>query len=702
MAAAKVAFQFVGYTYLLETIFTKKLLVFCFLLPILNWIFLFFNRLKNLPIRRVPVNAENDTNIAMQRFNFASAQAFGADIPPDLDPRLQWMMARHQAGEVFYATASTSNNEISVIAKVNDPRQWEQLSEVRAPVIIGEQQGGMIVTGKIPVGRIAAVRNQSFVVSMKAARELFSHLDKTTEDTKAKPTLLPSGNKTNGGAGVIVGVIDYGCDFAHENFRNDNGTSRLLFLWDQNGVADSNSPHGYGREYDQATINHALQTQNPYQTLRYDPSDYEDPDDPGAHGTHVTDIAAGNGRGTLVPGMAPKASLIFVNLSHQRDPVGTAVVGKTFGDSVTLLEAANYIFDKAGDTPCVINISLGTNGGPHDGTTLVEEGFDALLAAKPNRAIVLAAGNAFDDGIHQKGTVSANGTVDLRWMVSKRPKRDIEMEVWYPASDRFLVELIDPAGVVRASVPAGQNQTLAIGHKVVFVANRIKDPNNGDNMINVFLASGIDPGIYTIRLQGTQVVKGHFHAWIERDNSSASQFDAPKDGSYTIGTVSCGKSTIAVGSYDAHKTSLPLSWFSSAGPTRDGRHKPEVSAPGHEVLAALSGSGKDPSRMSGKGSRRMSGTSMASPAVAGMLALVYAEAKQRGFDISIDLTRYILAQTGRQIDDNHWHPQLGWGRVDAHAAVQKLIALASAASAAADIAAADNAKAAELVGKQLE
>ncbi len=602
------------------------------------------------------------------QFDLSVAESLPAEVSSDLDPRLQWWVARRQAGGVKAASASTGRNEVAVIARVTKAEDWEALSEVRTPTLIGMTPAKQaIVTGRIPITRIEAVRRRPFVKSLKASQDLEPQLDKTTLETDARPSQLPSGHLANGGAGVVVGVIDYGGDFAHENFRLDDGTTRLLSLWNQDALATATSPFGYGREHSASAINLALQQPNPYAALNYDPADYEDPFDPGAHGTHVMDIAAGNGRGTSTPGMAPNADLVFVNISHAADATGTAVVGKTFGDSVRLLEGAKYIFEKAGARPCVINVSLGTNGGPHDGTTLVEQGLDSLVAAKPNRALVLAAANAFDDGIHAAGAVTGGGVLDLRWQVLGTPTRDIEMEVWYAGADRFTVELLDTAGVVRASVPPGQNKTLSIGSRVVFIANRLSDPNNGDNLIGVFLSKGIAPGTYSVRLRGDAVTDGRFHAWIERDNSFASRFAPPHDNSHTIGTVSCGKLCLAVGSYDAHKVARPLSFFSSAGPTRDGREKPEVSAPGHDVRAALSSSGT--------GSRLMSGTSMASPAVAGLIALMYGEAHQRGRDLTIQQVRDILIQSARRTPPpgNTWHPQFGHGRVHAQAAIEAVI-----------------------------
>ncbi|HEX4961831.1 MAG TPA: S8 family peptidase, partial [Thermoanaerobaculia bacterium] len=606
----------------------------------------------------------------LSRIDLSSASNIPTRVRSDLDPRLQLLVARRQAGMVKLASTSTAVDEVAVVARVSNYPDWEALSEVREPTLIGETPDTTsIVTGRVPVRRIEAVRSQPFVLSLKAGRDLRPMLSATTQETGARPALLPAGSLTNGGAGVVVGVIDYGGDFAHQNFRRADSTTRLLTLWFQDGPTTATSPFGYGRVFTPQELNLALQQSNPYQAAGYDPADFEDPTDPGAHGTHVMDIAAGNGRGTGVPGMAPEADLIFVNISDANDPQGTAAVGKSFGDSIRLLEALKYIFTQAGNQPCVVNISLGTNGGPHDGSTLVEQGIDSLLRAAPNRAVVIAAANAFDDGIHSAGTVAQGQATDLEWELVTGPLSDIELEVWYPGADRFTIELLGPNGDSLATVaPGAPSQTLmANGQVAVLVANRLDDPNNHDNMIGIFLSAGMPSGIYTVRLHGDQVSDGRFHAWIERDDRFQSRFTPPNDNTHTIGSVSCSHLSLAVGSYDAHKAALPLSFFSSAGPTRDGREKPEVSAPGHNVLAAQSSTKI--------GARRMSGTSMASPAVAGLVALVLAEARAHGQSLPIDDLRDIVISTARRNPPpgTDWHDRFGHGRVSATAAVQAVI-----------------------------
>jgi subtilisin family serine protease len=595
------------------------------------------------------------------------------EIGVRMDPRLQYVVAKRRRGLLAEATASTEVDEIAVIAKVSDVAAWERLSEVRVGAkISGTDQGETyIVTGRIPAVRIAAVRAQPFVKSLKAAQPLRPALAASIDETNARPSKLPPSTLSGGGQGVVVGIVDYGCDFAHRNFLTA-GRTRLMSLWHQGGTNTPGSPFGYGREYSAAEINAALTQESPYTALGYAPA-RDTPTSRGTHGTHVMDIAAGSGGGSGVPGFAPQADLIFVDVSHSDIPFdGTDVVGSSFGDSTRLLEAVQYIFDKAGDRPCVVNISLGTNGGPHDGTTLVEEGIDRLLSAKPNRALTIAASNSFDDGVHARGTVPQDGHVDLKWDIPVGDRSSNEFECWYKANDRITLELIDPTGQSFGLIRPDQNGSVpgSEGAVQIFAANRLADPNNNDNMIGVFLARTARAGIWVVRLHGDTITDGAFHAWIERDNVIPSSFAPPHDNQYTIGSISCGRFAVAVGSYDAHKPDQPISWFSSAGPTRDGRQKPEVSGPGHAVFAAHSRT------LTGVISKN--GTSMAAPAVAGIIALTLAEARARGLNLPVEKIREFLIGTARRNPPagSGWNDRYGHGRVDASAMVGEVIKLA--------------------------
>jgi subtilisin family serine protease len=586
-----------------------------------------------------------------------------SEVLPALDPRLQRLVERKRRGFVPRATVSTDRGEIPVLARVADPAAWRALPDVRDGVEIGAaRDGGVIVTGRVPVDRIESLRQDPTVLSLKAATLLRPTLDATTRSIGSRKTLLPAGARGRQGEGVVVGVIDFGLDFVHQNFRNADGSTRLLALWDQDGTPRPKGAVAYGRVHERGDIDKALRAKDPYAALRYEP-------EPASHGTHVTDIAAGNGRGTGTPGVAPNADIVFVELSAGDVPWdGPDVLGRTFGDSVHLVEALKFILDRAGDRPCAVNLSLGTNGGPHDGSTLVEQAIDALVTAKSDRAVVIAASNAYADGIHASGIVRAGKTVDLSWEISRGDDTSNELELWYDGDDRLDVELIGPDGESLGKVALGESATArSKGRPVLFAAHRANDPNNGDHAVNVFLDAGAPPGPWTLRLHGADVKDGRFHAWIERDDAGPSSFAArPLDNSHTLGSISCGHHSIVVGSYDAHRAATPISFFSSAGPTRDGRPKPEVSAPGHQVVAA--------SARSSDGAIAMSGTSMASPAVTGLAALVLAEARAAGRSLSIEELRGIVLSTVTPTGAGGWDARYGNGRVSARLAVEAVLA----------------------------
>ncbi len=593
------------------------------------------------------------------------------DTAVSMDPRLQRVVNIKRHGFLLEATASAAPSEIAVVAEVRSAKKWEDLSEVRNPLSIGgydREDRTTIVTGRVPLDRIEYIRGQSFVKSLKAAQPMQLTLAAGVQETSARPSDLPVTTLSNGGQDVVVGIIDYGCDYAHRNFLDGSGKTRIEAIWHQGGGYNPFGDVPYGREYLADKINAALLQPDPYQALGYAP-----PKDwgynIGTHGTHVMDIAAGNGFGSDMAGFAPNASLVFVDVSHADiDFSGPGIVDTSFGDSVMLLEAVQYIFDKAGDRPCVINISLGTNGGPHDGSTPVEKGIDRMLADKSNRAVTIAASNSYDDGIHAAGQVPQGEFVDLAWHIKASGSSDKEMDIWYSGGDRLDMELISPSGDSLGVIPAGGYGDIldSSGTVQVFAVNRLGDPNNGDNMIGIFLDNTIQTGTWTVRLHGRAVTDGSFHAWIERDNTLSSSFAPPFDNTHTIGSISCGHSTIVVGSYDAHKQSRPISYFSSAGPTRDGRQKPEISAPGHAVYAAHSRTG---TQVVSK-----NGTSMAAPAVAGIIALMFAEARVRGMDLTVAEVREILAKSVNSGPPTAgaWDSRYGLGRINASMALAEV------------------------------
>lgn len=474
------------------------------------------------------------------------------------------------------------------------------------------------------------------------------------------------------GAGVVVGVVDWGFDFAGAAMRTPgNGASRILSLWDQRadeGVP-APKPFGYGRVFSRRDINASLQSPAPYRALGYHPGDADR--GAGAHGTHVTDIAAGTRRGTNGGGVAPGADLALVHLSN--GPLGGLA---DLGDSVRLLEAVAHIVHVAGDRPLVINLSVGRHGGPHTGLTLVERAFDRLLEARPATMICQSAGNYRQARAHASGHVAPGRTRRLRVSVKPRDRTGNEIEIWYSNRDRFGISLTPPGSETTVTVPLGESYALRRSDRseIGRLYHRAFDPNTPDHLINIFLNRTAPAGEWRIDLTGERIADGRFNAWIERDSAGRrgqSEFVDDVDTASTIGSICNGILPIAVGAANVSGGRASPAPFASAGPTRDGRMKPDVSAPGVRVVAARNTpqGGETPIERS----TRMSGASQAAPYVAGLVALLLERAAKRGEQLSAHDIRRRIIGTAIAPTDPKLSTQLGAGLVAPPHAIGALV-----------------------------
>ena len=561
--------------------------------------------------------------------------------------------------------AAPEQQIIEGIARLEDPDQIP-------PHFTVVSRFKRICTGRFAAAHTWTIRRHPNVVSLKAARPLGN----SDENENRADLILPKDTSTPGsssepftGRGCIVAALDFGLDFAHPNFLNPDGTTRLLGFWHQGAPYDPAHPNrfGYGRIYLPKEINAALRASDPYQALGYHPAISDT--GPGSHGALTLDIAAGNGRARGArPGAAPDAALIFIHLSTPR----LGVVGN-LGDSVRVLEALDYVNRTARGRPWVVNLSVGRVAGCHDGTSLVEQGMHELLRLDMSRAICQSCGNYQSANLAVEGWLRDGEYRDLEWIIDPRDTTANEIDAWYSGKDRFVVGIRPPQGSAFVEVKLGEVEDIVQEGAVVGrIYHRKNDPNNCDNHIEAFLYPGAPPGIWTVRLSGDYVISGRFHAWIERDLArpgAQSRFD-PRitSQSYTLGTIATSPLVITVGAYDANAEGRPLAPFSSCGPTRDERpDKPELLAPGVGVVGARS-IPRGAVRQEGLLVAR-SGTSFAAPHVAGTVAAMLEAA---GRPVSIDEIRDCLKRSAEPVADAAHANCCGWGRLNAAEAIREI------------------------------
>lgn len=528
-----------------------------------------------------------------------------------------------------------------------------------------------IVTARCRRGDLRVIRGRREVASMKAPGrvvriEPYTHEDAESADHETAVPLPGDQLLPEDGSGVVAALIDYGFDFTHANFRNPDGTTRLKLLWDQGAAGgEAPAPYGYGRLWTRRQIDFALTTPDPAATLGYHPS-RGDTLGRGSHGTHVADIFAGNRRepGSRV-GLARASEIVFVQLAGFR-----AGPLDNFGDSVQLLEALDFVRNQAGERPLVINLSAGKTGGPHNGTELFSQAVDALLIERPGIALSQSVGNYAESRMASHGRLGPARRRALHWLVSPGDRTPNELEIWYSGLDRFDVTLMTPDGA-RYRVPlGGRLKVLADGARLGTLYHRRREPNSGMNHIEVLLNAAAPHGRYRIELTGLDVVDGRYFAWIERDAPGSHQSRFPRreaSSRYTVNTICNSLRGIAVGAYDAQRPNRPPALFSSRGLTADGRQKPELVAPGVRIRAArslpLGGWDRQP-RFTVK-----SGTSMASPWVAGTMALMLQAA---GRPLTNEELRALLIGSLDRVPGGagHSHTRLGYGYLNVAAAVE--------------------------------
>lgn len=404
------------------------------------------------------------------------------------------------------------------------------------------------------------------------------------------------------GEGVLIAILDSGINYTHPDFINEDGTSRILYIWDQ--TVPGNPPEGFaeGSEYTNSQINNALQNDDPYKTV---------PEfDSIGHGTAVAGIAAGNGRSSNGQniGVAPKASLIIVKLGENSYP--------SFALTTQLMRAIKYVIDKAKllNMPLAINISYGTNDGPHNGQSIFETYIDDM-AELWKTSIIVAAGNEGGAGHHYEGMISSGDMQDIKFFYSgKYPSFYITM--WKNFADTLTVELILPNGKSTGEVIA---YNLGGIYKIedVSIAINYGQPKFYTTFQEIFFqidnASPLPlTGIFTIRIRAGEIIDGVYNIYLPtvEEVSYETAFTFPNE-NVTITIPATAQNVISVGGYDSLRNSIAN--FSGRGDTINIVYsKPDIVAPAVNILSTSNNGGYS----------TFSGTSMAAPFVTGSAALM--------------------------------------------------------------------------------
>lgn len=436
------------------------------------------------------------------------------------------------------------------------------------------------------------------------------------------------------GEGILVGFLDTGIDYTHNAFKDDEGNTRIEYIYDlENGVV-----------YDKNKINEALKSEDPFSIV---------PEiDLSGHGTHVAGIACAGGNINFDNyGVAYKSSIAMVKITGENS-LRAAL-------STQLMRGLKFLMDKSNEInkPLVVNISLSTNDGSHNGSSLLEKYIQTFTQLQ-KAVIVVAAGNEGNSAHHVGGKMKKEEDLDLN---IGDGEKGIILDFFKPVLVDVSVEVISPTGI--STGPMGLSESYKerfVGREKIVVYSTGPKPFDiqGQTTISILpLGDTITSGGWRIIVRKLNNYEGYFDVWlpIAEGLNERTRFLQPSVYN-TLGIPATVEGVISVGSYNFLNNNL--SAFSGRGVVRpEWLIKPDLVAPGENILSTVEKQGFD----------TKSGTSMAAPQVSGICALLFEWGIIRNNDPFLygERIKYYLIKGAKRtiFGEAYPNPDLGYGFV---------------------------------------
>lgn len=516
-----------------------------------------------------------------------------------------------------------------------------------------------------------------------AIPKLYTLLDMTSMDAAGILNARELPPLSGDGRGVMIGFIDTGIDYRSPVFQNTDGTTRILGIWDQT-IGDGNIIPGntfrshYGTQYTKDQIDAALRSDDPLSIV---PST-----DANGHGTFLTSIAAGNTDETAgFSGAAPSCYIGVVKLKPAKQYLRDFFLIKDGADAYQendIMMGVTYLFALARqyNTPLVICLGVGTNMGSHTGTSNLGLFIDEMSTYN-GTAFVIAAGNETGAAHHFRALTSQKSSeVQVELKIGENT-HGFSMELWAQGIAVYTVDFISPSGQRIEGVPARSGEAesfhfLLEGTEIT-VYSRITANAAGSQLIFLRFKNPL-PGIWTLVVTNATDLSDTFHIWLPSRGLIADDtvFLRPDPDTIVTGPGNT-RYPITVGAYDHNTGGIYI--HSSRGYSRSGLIKPELAAPGVNILGAgLRPTGtraNSPTVPDPATYKRMTGTSVAAAHVAGAAAILLRWGileKNEPFMNSSTIKTYLIRGAKRNPVLTYPNREFGYGTLDLYDAFLNL------------------------------